>query len=182
MARVLVFAGSARQASLNKQLAQLGADAVRAAGAEVTLVDLGDFPMPIYHGDLEAADGVPPKAIDLGRLILAHDGLLIASPENNASVSSLLKNTIDWLSRIRGFDPLSGKAAALMAASPGGFGGVRGLYHLRAILNTLGVEVIAQQFVLPRAHQAFAADGSFADPKQGEQLAKLAQRFVKVLG
>jgi NAD(P)H-dependent FMN reductase len=146
------------------------------------LVDLGDFPMPIYHGDLEAADGVPPKAIDLGRLILAHDGLLIASPENNASVSSLLKNSIDWLSRIRGFDPLSGKTAALMAASPGGFGGVRGLYHLRAILNTLGVEVIAQQFVLPRAHQAFAADGSFTDLKQGEQLARLAQRLVKVLG
>lgn len=181
MARILVFAGSARQASLNRQLARLGADAVRAAGAEATLIDLGDFPMPIYHGDLEAADGVPPKAIELGRLIVAHDGLLIASPENNASVSSLLKNSIDWLSRIREFDPLSGKTAALMAASPGAFGGVRGLYHLRAILNTLGVEVIAQQFLLPRAHQAFASDGGLVDPKQAEQLSRFAQRFVQVL-
>ena len=182
MARILVFAGSARQASLNRQLARLGAEAVRAAGAEATLIDLGDYPMPIYHGDLEAADGVPPKAVELGRLIVAHDGLLIASPENNASVSSLLKNTIDWLSRIREFDPLSGKTAALMAASPGALGGVRGLYHLRAILNTLGTEVIAQQFLLPRANQAFGADGQFIDPKQGAQLAKLAQRLVKLLG
>jgi NAD(P)H-dependent FMN reductase len=181
MATVLVFAGSARQASLNRQLAQAGADALRAAGAQATLIDLGDYPMPIYHGDLEAADGVPPKAVELGRLIQQHDGLLIASPENNASVSSLLKNTIDWLSRIREFNPLDGKTAALMAASPGAFGGVRGLYHLRAILNTLGVEVIAQQFLLPRAHQAFGADGEFVDPKQAEQLAKFAQRVVKVL-
>ncbi len=203
MATVLVFAGSARQASLNRQLAQVGADAVRAAGAQATLIDLGDYPMPIYHGDLEAADGVPPKAVELGRLMRQHDGLLIASPENNASVSSLLKNTIDWLSRIREFNPasvssllkntidwlsrirefnpLDGKTAALMAASPGAFGGVRGLYHLRAILNTLGVEVIAQQFLLPRAHQAFGADGGVIDPKQAEQLAKLARRLIAAI-
>jgi NAD(P)H-dependent FMN reductase len=182
MATVLVFAGSARQASLNRQLAQAGADGLRAAGAQATLIDLGDYPMPIYHGDLEAADGVPPKAVELGRLIQQHDGLLIASPENNASVSSLLKNTIDWLSRIREFNPLDGKTAALMAASPGAFGGVRGLYHLRAILNTLGVEVIAQQFLLPRAHQAFGADGEFVDPKQAEQLARLARRLIAATG
>jgi NAD(P)H-dependent FMN reductase len=181
MARILVFAGSARQGSLNRQLARLGAEALQAAGAAASLVELGDFPLPIYHGDLEAADGVPPKAIEFARLIQQHDGLLIASPENNASVSSLLKNTIDWLSRIREFDPLAGKTAALMAASPGAFGGVRGLYHLRAILNTLGVEVIAQQFLLPRAHQAFTRDGELADPKQADQLAKFAQRFVGLL-
>lgn len=181
MSRVLVFAGSARKASLNKQLARLGAAAVSAAGAQAQFIDLDDFALPVYHGDLEAADGVPAKAIELGRLVHAHDGLLIASPENNASVSSLLKNTIDWLSRIRDFAPLEGKTAALMAASPGAFGGVRGLYHLHAILNTLGVEVIAQQFLLPRAHQAFGADGQLVDPKQAEQLGKLAQRLVRVL-
>lgn len=180
MVRVLVFAGSARQGSLNRQLARLGAEAVAAAGGSATLVELGDYPMPIYHGDLEAADGVPPKAVELGRLLQQHEALLIASPENNASVSSLLKNTVDWLSRIREFDPLGGKVAALLAASPGAFGGVRGLYHLRAILNSLGVEVIAQQFVLPRASQAFAADGEFADPKQAQQLGKLAQRLLTV--
>lgn len=182
MARVLVFAGSARQQSLNRQLARLGADALRAAGAQATLIDLGDYPMPIYHGDLEAADGVPPKAVELGRLLLQHDGLMIASPENNASVSSLLKNTLDWLSRIREFNPLAGKTAALLAASPGAFGGVRGLYHLRAILNTLGVEVLAQQFLLPRADQAFGGDGQLADARQAEQLASLARRLAAALG
>ncbi len=181
MPRVLVFAGSARQGSLNRQLAAVGADALRAAGAEATLIDLGDYPMPIYHGDLEAADGVPSTTVALGRLLQSHDGLLIASPENNASVSSLLKNTIDWLSRLREFDPLAGKTAALMAASPGAFGGVRGLYHLRAILNTLNVEVLATQFLLPRANQAFGADGQLVDPKQTEQLRKLAQRLVQAL-
>lgn len=178
--KVLCFAGSARRESLNKKLARLAAQAVREAGAEATFIDLDDYPLPLYHGDLETAEGVPAKARELAELIRAYDALLIASPENNASVSSLLKNTIDWLSRIRDFDPLSGKTAALMAASPGGFGGVRGLYHLRAILNTLGVEVIAQQFVLPRAHQAFDADGNLADARQREQLAKLAARLNAV--
>lgn len=181
MARILVFAGSARQQSLNRQLARLGAEALRAAGAQPTLIDLGDYPLPIYHGDLEAADGVPPKAVELGRLLQQHDGLMIASPENNASVSSLLKNTIDWLSRLREFDPLAGKTAALLAASPGAFGGVRGLYHLRAILNTLNVEVLAQQFLLPRAHQAFDAAGELSDARQREALAALAQRLVAAL-
>lgn len=180
-ARVLVFAGSARQGSLNRQLARLGAESLRRAGAEATLIDLADYAMPVYHGDLEATEGVPATAVALGRLIEQHGGLLIASPENNASVSSLLKNSIDWLSRIRDFDPLSGRTAALMAASPGAFGGVRGLYHLRAILNTLNVEVIAQQFLLPRASQAFDADGRLADAKQAAQLDKLAQRLVAAI-
>jgi NAD(P)H-dependent FMN reductase len=178
---VLVFAGSARQASLNRQLARLGAESLRRAGVEATLIELADHPMPLYHGDLEAAEGVPATAVALGRLIEQHQGLLIASPENNASVSSLLKNTIDWLSRIRDFDPLAGRTAALMAASPGAFGGVRGLYHLRAILNTLNVEVIAQQLLLPRASQAFDADGRLVDPKQAAQLDRLAQRLVAAL-
>jgi len=180
--KVLGFAGSARRDSLNKRLVRLGAHAIRSAGAEATFIDLEDFPMPLYHGDLEAAQGVPAQARELAELIRAHDALLIASPENNASVSSLLKNTIDWLSRVRDLDPLAGKVAALMAASPGGFGGVRGLYHLRAILNTLGVEVIAPQFLLPHAHQAFDAEGNFVDLKQAEQLAKFVSRMLSVAG
>lgn len=182
MARVLVFAGSARRESLNKKLAHLAAQAVEAAGGGATFVDLEDFPMPLYHGDLEAADGVPAKAMELATLLRDHEGLMIASPENNASVSSLLKNTIDWLSRIRQLDPFTGKTAALLAASPGAFGGVRGLYHLRAILNTLGVEVLAQQFLLPRAAQAFTPEGKLADDKQAQQLAALAGRLVGQLG
>lgn len=178
MTKILVFAGSARQPSLNKKLARIAFESVQAAGADARFIDLADYPMPVYDGDLEEREGVPAPARALGELIRAQDGLLIVSPENNASVSSLLKNTIDWLSRIKDFDPLTGKVAALMAASPGALGGVRGLYHLRAILNTLGVEVIAKQLLLPRANQAFAPDGKLVDAKQLQQVDAVAQRLI----
>jgi len=178
--RILCLAGSARRESLNRKLARLAAEAVRGAGGEATLIDLGEYPLPIYHGDLEAGEGVPAQARELAALIRAHDGLIIASPENNASVSSLLKNTIDWLSRIKDSDVFGGKVAALMAASPGAFGGVRGLYHLRAMLNTLGCEVIATQFLVPRAQQAFDAEGQLVDARSREQLAAQAARLLRV--
>jgi len=178
--RILCLAGSARRDSLNRKLARLAAEAIREAGGEATLVDLGEYPLPIYHGDLEAEQGVPGPARELAALIRAHDGLIFASPENNASVSSLLKNTIDWLSRIRDAEVFSGKVAALTAASIGAFGGVRGLVHLRAMLNTLGCEVIASQFLVPRAQQAFDADGQLADARGREQLAVLARRLLRV--
>jgi len=178
MTRILCFAGSARRASLNKKLAGVAVEAGRKAGAEVTLIDLGDFTLPLYHGDLEAESGVPLQAQQLAALIRSHAGLLIASPENNTSVSALLKNTLDWISRIKDVPVFQGKVAGLLAASPGAFGGVRGLYHLRAILNSLGVDVIAQQFVLPRASAAFGADGHLLDARQAEQLGHVVARLV----
>src|SRR5207249_4293667 len=123
MTRVLCFAGSARRASLNKKLAHLAAQAARSAGAEVTLIDLGDFTLPVYHGDIEVESGVPAPARELAALVRSHAGLLIASPENNTSVSALLKNTLDWISRIKDVPVFSGKVAGLLAASPGAFGG-----------------------------------------------------------
>lgn len=180
MTRVLCFAGSARRASLNKKLVHVAADAARAAGGEVTLVDLDDFALPVYHGDLEATQGVPAKALELAALIRSHAGLLIASPENNTSVSALLKNTLDWLSRIKDVPVFPGKVAALLAASPGPFGGVRGLYHLRAILVSLGAEVLSQQIVIPHANAAFDADGRLLDAHQAGQVDKLAARLVDV--
>jgi len=183
--KLLVFSGSARAASLNKQLARAAADIARAAGAEVTLIDLDDFPLPVYHGDLEAKEGVPANARKLKELFRAHHGLLIASPENNASVSSLLKNTLDWVSRPdggqNGLVPYQGKTAALLAASPGALGGLRGLVHLRAILQTLNVLVLSEQFALPRAHEAFGADGRLTDAKQQAALAGVVQRLVDVM-
>lgn len=187
MPRILAFAGSARRDSLNKKLVRAAAQFAREAGAEVTLVDLDDYPMPIYHGDLEAAEGMPARALALRELLLAHDGLLIASPENNASVSSLLKNTIDWLSRDlgegkgadSGLAPWQGKVGAMLAASPGGFGGVRGLPHLRQILCTLGVTVLPGQVALPRAHEAFAADGTLADARAAKSVRALAVALVE---
>jgi chromate reductase, NAD(P)H dehydrogenase (quinone) len=183
-AKVLVFSGSARTDSHNKQLALAAAHALQTAGAGVTLIDLADFPMPIYNADLEAKDGVPETARELKALFVGHNALLICSPENNASVTALLKNTLDWVSRPDaehdGRLPYRNKVAALVAASPGALGGLRGLVHLRAILQTLGVLVLSEQFALSRAHEAFAADGRLIDAKHQASLDAVAQRLVEV--
>jgi NAD(P)H-dependent FMN reductase len=184
--RILVFAGSAREGSLNKKLARLAAEAARAVGAEVTLIDLRDHPLPLYDGDLEAHHGVPVHAVRLKALFKEHDALLIASPENNGSVSALLKNTLDWLSRPvgeeSGLAPYKSKVAALLAASPSALGGLRGLTHLRQILQSLGVLVLSEQFALSKAHQAFDAGGTLKDPKQQAQVAAVAARLAEVAG
>lgn len=182
--KILVFAGSARAGSLNKKLARVAAAAVNAAGAEATFVDLADYPMPLYDGDLEAREGVPAGARKLKDLFIAHQGLLIVSPENNASVSALLKNVLDWISRQDGSEsglvPYQGKVAALAGASPGALGGLRGLTHLRAILQTLNVLVLSEQFALGRAHEAFNEDGSLKDAKQQHALTALTKKLVEV--
>jgi len=183
---ILVFAGSARSGSLNKKLARVAAEVVRTAGAKVTLIDLDDYPMPLYHGDLEDREGLPQNARKLKALFIEHQGLLIVSPENNASVTALLKNTLDWISRPDGAQsglvPYQGKVAALMAASPGAFGGIRGLVALRAILQTLNVLVLAEQFLLPRADESFDAEGALKDLKQQASVAAIARRLVEVIG
>ena len=188
--RILAFAGSARRDSLNKKLVAIAAQAARDAGGEVTLVDLDDFPMPVYHGDLEAAEGLPEHARRLRALFMEHDGLLIASPENNSSVSALLKNSIDWLSRSiadgkganSGLAPYRGKVAAIMAASPSPFGGTRQLPHLRQILASLGVTVVPSQIALQHADHAFEPDGRLKDPKVLDHVRKLAAALVDMAG
>ena len=190
MARILVFAGSARRDSLNKKLAREAARLAREAGAEATFVDLDDYPIPLYHGDRESAEGMPGNARKLREIFLAHDALLVASPENNSSVTALLKNTIDWLSRDlgegRGDDsglaPWRGKVAGLMAASPGAFGGVRGLPHLRQVLATLGVTVLGTQVAVPRAHEAFGPDGRLADERVAKSVRALAAAVAQAAG
>jgi chromate reductase, NAD(P)H dehydrogenase (quinone) len=143
--KILALAGSARKGSFNVRLLRIAADAVRRSGGDVTLVDLRDYPLPLYDGDLEADEGVPDKAVKLAQLMLDHDALLIASPEYNSSITPLLKNTIDWVSRpsknIPGLAAFKGKVAALMSASPGALGGLRGLVHVRSILGNIGVIV-----------------------------------------
>ena len=120
--KILVFAGSAREASLNKKLARAAAKAIDENGGEATFIDLRDYPMPIYEGDLEAREGMPPFARKLRELFVSHPALLIVSPENNGTIPSLLKNAIDWLSRDvdgkSGLEPYRGKVIALMSASP----------------------------------------------------------------
>ena len=186
-ARILAFAGSARRDSLNKKLARVAAEAACEAGAEVTWVDLDDYPMPVYHGDLESAQGMPENGMKLRALFLAHDALLIASPENNGSVSALLKNTIDWLSRgvgdgkgdNSGLAPYRGKTAALLAASPGGFGGVLGLSHLRPILSKLGVNVLAAQVNVAHADEAFDEQGRLRSAATLEHVRRLGADLAR---
>ncbi|WP_211198083.1 NADPH-dependent FMN reductase [Permianibacter fluminis] len=182
--KVLVFAGSARRDSLNKKLARLAAEAARKAGAEVTYIDLNDYPMPVYHGDDEAASGIPDNGKKLKALFKSHQALIIASPENNSSVSSLLKNTIDWLSRPDGSEsgmvPFKDKTALLMGASPGPFGGVRGLNHLRDIVSRLGVLTWPDMMTVTNADTAFDDSGAFVDGKQQTRLEKLAAAMIQL--
>jgi chromate reductase len=142
--KILAFAGSTRTGSYNKKLVKLGVEAARKAGAEVTLIDLRDFPMPLYDGDLEERDGLPPNAVKLRKLFMEHQGLLLSCPEYNSSISGVLKNTIDWVSRPDPDKPdekplicFSGKIVALLSASPGALGGLRGLVTVRSILGNL---------------------------------------------
>lgn len=183
--KILAFAGSTRTGSHNKRLVRVAADAARAAGAEVTLIDLRDYPMPHYDGDLEASEGLPATAVALKELFKNHDGLLISAPEYNGGISGMLKNTIDWLSRKSGDEParaaFAGKIAGIMSASPGALGGLRGLGQLRHVLTSLGVLVIPQQRALGGAHKAHGEDGKLLDPAQQGAIEGIAHRVVDLV-
>lgn len=182
--RILAFAGATREGSHNKQLAKFAATAAEATGAEVTYIDLREYPLPLYDGDLEAAEGLPGNARALKDLFLAHDALIIASPEYNSSLTAVLKNTIDWISRpVEGEPALAafqGKTAAILAASPGALGGLRGLVHLRSILGNIGVLVLPDQLAIGRAHEAFDETGELKDARQSESVKALVGQLVRV--
>ena len=171
--RILAFSGSARRESLNRKLLAVAVEATRQAGAEATVIDLNDFPLPIYQGDLEDAEGLPANAAKLIALIDQHTGLLIASPEYNSMFTPLLKNTIDWCTRGEE-NPFVGKVAAVVSASPGIFGGVRSMQHLRHLLLHLGCHVVPAQCSLPRANEAFTADGALKDARSQKSVDAVA--------
>ena len=183
--RVLAVAGSARVDSYNSKLVKVAAEGARGAGAEVTLVDLRDFPLPLFDQDLEAEGGLPDNARELKEIMLKHDGLLIAAPEYNSSITPLLKNTIDWVSRPgdgeKGLIAYEGKVAAIMSASPGGLGSLRGLVHLRSILSNIGVLVIPDQVAVGKAHEAFGPDGNLVDEKRRASVQGLGMSVAKLL-
>jgi NAD(P)H-dependent FMN reductase len=183
--KILAFAGSARSASWNKQLVRVAAYDARTAGADVTLIDLRDFPMPIYDGDEEERDGIPQAALAFRELMLDHQGLLIASPEYNGSVSALLKNALDWCSRPAmgqdGLAPFRGKTVALLAASVSPFGGVRSLSHLRGIMSKMGSHVLADEILVPFAPQAFDAQGALTNDMVKKLLALQVANLVATL-
>ncbi|MBI2002914.1 MAG: NAD(P)H-dependent oxidoreductase [candidate division NC10 bacterium] len=183
--KILAFAGSTRTDSYNKRLVKIAVAGARAAGGEVTLIDLRDFSLPLFDGDLESHDGLPANGRKLKDLFLAHHGLLISAPEYNSSITGVLKNTIDWVSRpVPGEAPLAcfdGKVACLMSASPGGLGGLRGMVHVRAILQNIKVIVLPDQIAVPKAAEAFNPDGSLKDPKQQAAVEGLGTRLVQVI-
>jgi len=184
--KILAFAGSTRTDSFNKKLIKIAVNAARNVGAEVTLIDLRDFPMPLYDGDLEKDKGLPENAKKFKKMLLEHQGLLISSPEYNSSISGVLKNAIDWASRKESTEEASlacftNKVAGIMSASPGGLGGLRGLVHLRAMLGNINVLVIPQQLAVNFADKAFDANGALIDPKQNKGVENISAALVKIL-
>ncbi len=184
--KILAFTGSMRKGSYNRKLVRIATAAAHRAGADVTEIELRDLPLPVYDGDLEAESGLPQNARKLKDLMKVHAGFLIASPENNSSVSAALKNAIDWASRPEPDEPplacFTGKTAAIMSASPGGLGGLRGLVHLRAILGNIGVLVLPDQRAVSGASGAFDDDGALKDPKQQEAIEKIGTKLATVIG
>ena len=186
MINILAFAGSARKESFNKQLIKIGAYGAQSVGAHVTLIDMADFPMPLFDQDLEVEQGVPDTARSFKELLIAHDGLLIASPEYNSAVSPLLKNAIDWASRseVDGETSLAaykGKFAGIMAASPSRLGGLRGLVFLRMLLNNLGVTVLAEQLTVTQANHAFAQDGTLIEDRKQQAAIAIGVRLTQLI-
>ncbi len=183
--KILAFAGSARRDSFNKKLIQVAVQGAQAAGAEVTLIDLADYPLPLYDQDLEVEQGLPENAKKLKQLFFSHQGLMLSCPEYNSSITPLLKNTIDWVSRPEeGEDRLAayqGKVCVLMSASPGALGGLRGLVHVRAILQNIGVIVLPKQMAVSQANNAFADDGSLKDSQQEETIQGLGKTLYGFL-
>lgn len=184
MTRLLFFAGSAREGSHNKKLAALAQKIASANGIEGVLADLNDYPMPLYHGDHEAEHGPPEAAQRFKALMSEYQGVLIVSPEYNASIAPLLKNALDWVTRVRakgesGLEVFRSRVFAISGASPGYYGAMRSLLQLRQILAVgMGALVIPQQIALPRAHDAFDADGSLKDEKQRDLLKSVVEALA----
>lgn len=183
--RLLFFAGSSRAGSFNKKLAQLGTLIAEANGIAATFADLGDYPMPIYNGDDERLSGQPENAHKFKELMAAHTGIFIASPEYNASITPLLKNTLDWVSHVRepgptGPEVYKTRVFALGSASPGGMGGLRSLTTVRQVLELgLGALVLPDQFAVPRAGEAFGEDGHLKNKDSQETFKALIQKLAR---
>jgi len=183
MPKLICLAGSSRRDSLNKKLAKLAAVLIEKSGAQATFIDLKDYDMPLYNGDLEESEGVPENAKKLKALFAGHDGFFIAAPEYNSSITPLLKNTLDWISRKHedGEPPLvayKNKVAALSAVSPGGLGGLRGLVSLRMMLGNIGVHLTPTQAAINNGNQAFKDDGTLADDNQAKMFQAVIDEFV----
>ena len=177
--KLLAFAGSLRRQSWNRKLIALAVANVRQAGVEVDLAEFQEFDMPLYNRDLQDASGFSPGTRELQRRVAETDGMLIASPEYNYSLPGILKNAIDWVSRMKPM-PLRGKHGVLLAASTSLVGGSRGLWALRVPLEGLGVMLLPDMFALAQAPQAFDEQGKLKDPELQERLRKLVHGYLEM--
>lgn len=181
--KLLFFAGSARKDSVNKKLAKAASDIAETMTAQVTCIDLADYDMPIYNSDLEEESGLPENAKKLKQLFIDHDGFCIACPEYNGTFTPLLKNALDWVSRPNGdqggLDGYKGKTCALLSASPGALGGLRGLVDVRKMLSGIGVHVIPDQLAVGGAYGKFDDKGNMSDEDEKKKLTSVIEAFVK---
>lgn len=184
--KILAFAGSLREVSYNKRVVKTAIKGAENAGAEVTFINLKDYPLPIYDADDHKENGFPENALKLQRILAAHDGLLIASPEYNGSVPGGLKNMIDWTSRKSDefgmIEVFKGKAAGIMTASPGAFGGIRCLAHLRGVLTIMLVNVLPMEIAVAKVGEMFEGDSDeMTDEKTKGLLEDLAKTVAELL-
>ena len=183
--KILALAGAFRKDSFNKKLLRIAAKGAKQAGAQVTEIDLKDFPMPPYDGDIEEDQGLPENAERLKGLMRDHHALLISTPEYNSSIPGAFKNVIDWVSRpSTDTEPPSaafkGKMALVMSASPGAYGGIQSLGQVRQVLNNIGVIMLPDRIAIPKAAEAFSADGRLLDPKQEKTVEGLGAKLAQV--
>lgn len=182
--KILVFAGSTRNGAISGQVADNAARVLAQSGADVTRISLADYPLPIMDEDLEAEKGLPANATKLARLIATHDGVLVATPEYNGSIPPLLKNVIDWVSRVatdgaRPIKPYAGRPFALCSSSNGPFAGIRAINHLRAVLVHVGCDVVSPQCSVARGQEAFDDTGEFRDPRSRDVMAQVCETLVE---
>ena len=181
--KILVIPGSLRSGSLNAKLAAAAAHEFAQAGAEVTRISLSDFPLPIYDGDLQSKSGVPKHAVNLKRMMSAHHGVLMVTPEYNSSVPALVKNTIDWVSRVQDPHEIRGqvfreRGFAIAAASEGRLGGTRALAALRLILTACHAPVIPNQLALSFASEAYDDMDRLKHPADAEALRAMVRQLI----
>jgi len=184
MPRILVFAGSVRTGAYSGRTADAAQKELAMQGAEVTRLSLADYPLPILDQDLERESGIPENALRLARQFAAHDGLLIATPEYNGSIPPLLKNAIDWVSRVRHdggrpFLPMSGKPVALCSSSAGRFAGIRCIAHLRLVLVRCRMEVVTPECSVPSGAEAFTDMGELKDENLRRSMETLAATLIE---
>ena len=182
--KILVFSGSIRGASTNKKLAGCAFKVLSQMDCEPTLISLADYELPLYDGDLEAQKGVPDNAAKLARLMHEHHGLVIASPEYNGSVTPLLKNTIDWVSRVSSDEdgpvvPYKGKIGMLISTSPGQMGGVNSVTHLAQVLSRIGVLVVSERVTVGNSGEAFDAMENLTNARSQSLLEAACQSVIE---